>query len=189
MHAHTHTYKAVCVCSFLKRLSGPITSVKLRLHALEKRKEESDHPASNTKPSAKKQISKETQGRVYNYSFNLLLKGRLGWIPFFPSSTRSFPGGYMTTKWDQSCCGETTKDVLASGAGWKRGLTRMFKYVDMVGWQFLRSSRKLLAPMWGGKFVDFRVVTHGLRVHNMLFKCVWIYSNTHTTACEQYCAI
>lgn len=83
-HASAHIYSGVCLLLFEKAVRAHHIS-KAEPACIGKRKEGSDpHCASSTQPLAKKQISKETQGRVYDHLFNLLLSETGGLnSPFF----------------------------------------------------------------------------------------------------------
>lgn len=111
LHMQVSTHTHTC----LRRLSQHITLISRR----------------RQNPPAKKLISKETQGRVCDYLFNLLW-GKMDeggefkhsviswWISDHKVRPQLLLWRY-TLKYKKR-----TRDVLAAGEGWNRGLTKMF---------------------------------------------------------------
>lgn len=123
-HTHTRT-KRVCLLLF-KEVVRVYHISRLEPACLGKREEGSQpRPSSRTKPSAKKQISKETQGRVYDYLFNLLFSEREGEpvFPFFLQAQCHLlvhirPQSETRVLWRDTLKGmRETGDVLARGEG------------------------------------------------------------------------
>lgn len=163
-HTCVRTHKAVCVYSIFKRLSEPIISAKLSLHALER---ERRGPilvllqAQNPQP--KNKLAKRHRGGIMTiYSICYWVKEG-GWIPLFLQTQCHF-----LDIWDTLKSMKRRRVVLARGKGWKRGLTRMFLcFHGML--TILKQHKEIAYSKMGREIWRLRVLKQGLGVHLCTF--------------------